>query len=163
MTYFTLKECNDIIELFSKLQVTQRDETPRRISYEFCSIPFSKEYIWIFNVFNSFLEDSFDIKVVKNLDTIHLFKYSVGDKFLKHKDIYYPGQVYNVGVNLNDNYKGGDFVLYEPYQIIPKHAGKLYTFKNTVQHEVIEVTEGIRWSLIGFYFYDHLNITPPII
>ena len=43
MTYFTLEECNNIIEIFSKLPATRRDETPRRISYDFCSIPFSKE------------------------------------------------------------------------------------------------------------------------
>lgn len=163
MISFSLDQCKDIIDLTHKLPVTNRDESPRPISYQFCSIPHDEKYKWIFNTFNSFLEITFGVKVIKDLDTIHLFNYSIGDKFGKHRDIYYPGQVYNVGVNLNDDYEGGDFILHEPYTVVKKEAGKLYTFKNTIPHEVTEVTKGNRYSLIGFYFYDNLNINQAVL
>jgi predicted 2-oxoglutarate/Fe(II)-dependent dioxygenase YbiX len=76
----------------------------------------------------------------------------------------YKNQYFNIGVCLNEDYVGGDFVLYEPeYTILPKKTGEIYTFKHSYDHEVLEVTEGHRWSLIGFYFYEHLDFKKEIL
>lgn len=159
MIKFTKEECQKIINLSSVLLKNERDESPRPISYDFYSIGYNEESKWIFDRLNKYFTETTGIKVVKNLDAVHLFDYSVGDRFVRHSDIYYANQTHNIGVCLNDNYEGGDFVLYEPDHIIlPKKTGEIYTFKHSLEHEVLEVTEGHRWSLIGFYFYEHIDL-----
>lgn len=163
MISFTKDECEQIINLSNTLTKVQRDESPRPISYDFYSIGYTEDLKWIFDRMNSYFTESTGIKVIKNLDAIHLFDYSVGDKFARHRDTYYNGQVWNIGVCLNDNYEGGDFVLYNPNTTLQKKQGTIYTFKCTHEHEVMEVTKGNRWSLIGFYFYENLDLKPPLL
>ena len=164
MVSFNKQECDAIIKLSAKLQKTERNEYPRPISYNFYSIGWNQYMQWIFDRMDSYFTETTGIKVVKSLDAIHMFNYSVGDKFGRHRDIYYDNQIYNIGVSLNENYEGGDFVLHRPVpQILPKNTGSLYTFKHSLEHEVLEVTKGNRWSLIGFYFYEHLDLKPPLL
>lgn len=160
MIRFTNDECNSIVNLSSTLQRVERDESPRPISYDFYSIGWSESTKWIFDRLDLFFTQFTGIEVVKQLDAIHLFDYSIGDRFGKHRDVYYPGQIWNIGVCLNDDYEGGDFVLYSPYKTLPKVKGEIYTFECKQEHEVLEVTKGHRWSLIGFYFYENLNLKP---
>ena len=162
MVKFTQSECNDIISLSNIINGTYRDDSDRGISYTFYSIGLNESTKWIFDRFDLYLYNSLGISVIHQLDVIHLFKYSKGDKFCKHRDIYYKNQIYNVGACLNDDYEGGEFVLHEPeYMELPKETGTMYTFKHLLEHEVLEVTSGDRWSLIGFYFYEHLDLKKP--
>lgn len=163
MISFTKDECEQIINLSKTLKKVERDESPRPISYDFYSIGWNENTRWIFDRMDSYFTETTGIKVVKSLDAIHLFDYSVGDRFGKHRDIYYPGQVWNIGVCLNEDYEGGDFALYNPNKILPKITGSIYTFECKQEHEVLEVTKGNRWSLIGFYFYEHLDLKPPLL
>jgi hypothetical protein len=163
MISFTKYECEQIINLSKILPKVERDESPRPISYDFYSIGWNDETKWIFDRMDSYFTETTGIKVLKSLDAIHLFDYSVGDKFGRHRDTYYTGQVWNIGVCLNDDYEGGDFVLYNPNKTIPKIQGEIYTFECKHEHEVLEVTKGNRWSLIGFYFYEHLNLKPSLL
>jgi hypothetical protein len=164
MINFTKEECTQIISLSNTLPKNRRDESPRPISYDFYSIGFNSETDWIFKRMDEYLSSIIEVDVIKNLDAIHLFNYSKGDRFVRHRDIYYENQIYNVGVCLNDDYQGGDFILYEPeYKVLPKQIGEIYTFKHSYEHEVLEVVEGNRWSLIGFYFYDNLNLKKPLL
>ena len=159
MINFTKEECGKIISLSNVLEKNVRDESHRFISYDFYSIGCSDESKWIFDRLNLYFTDVTGLTVIKNIDSIHLFDYSAGDKFVRHSDIYYKNQYFNIGVCLNEDYVGGDFVLYEPeYTILPKKTGEIYTFKHSYDHEVLEVTEGHRWSLIGFYFYEHIDL-----
>jgi len=161
---FSELECNNIINLSNELTSTRRDESPRGIKYTFYSIGRNDNTNWIFDRLDSYLTETLEIKVVKQLDAIHLFDYEEGDLFSRHRDIYYENQIHNIGVCLNDDYEGGDFVLHEPtYTILPKKAGSIYTFKHSLEHEVLPVTKGHRWSLIGFYFYEHLDLKKPLV
>lgn len=164
MIKFTKQECDEIINLSKVLEKHERDEYPRAISYDFYSIGWNEDSKWIFDRLDDYFTDTTGIKVIKSLDAVHLFDYSVGDRFLRHSDIYYPNQIHNIGVCLNDDYEGGDFVLYQPeYRVLPKTTGEIYTFKHSYEHEVLEVTKGHRWSLIGFYFYEHLDLKKPLL
>jgi hypothetical protein len=165
MINFTKEECNTIINLSLELEGTNRDvtsknlERPREnISYTYYNIYKNEKVKWIFDRIEEYLLLDNDIKINKSFDVIHLHKYSSGNKFERHSDIYYPNQVLNVGVCLNDDYEGGDFILYNPTIIIPKKAGLIYSFKNTTEHEVKEITKGIRYSLILFLFKDNLRL-----
>lgn len=159
MIGFTKDECIQIINFSKTLLKVERNEYPRPISYDFYSIGWNQNTKWIFDRMDSYFTQTTGIEVVKQLDVIHLFDYSVGDRFVRHRDIYYDNQIYNIGVCLNNDYEGGEFVLYEPeYKILPKKTGEIYTFNHSYEHEVLEVTKGHRWSLIGFYFYKNLNL-----
>ena len=164
MISFTKSECDSIIELSSILEKTRRDESPQDIKYTFYSIGYNEQTKWIFHKLDSYFTETTGIKVLKSLDAIHLFDYQEGDLFLRHKDIYYENQIHNIGVCLNDDYEGGEFVIHEPtYTVLPKKTGTIYTFKHSLEHEVLRVTNGHRWSLIGFYFYEHLDLKKPSI
>jgi len=170
MIYFTKEECNTIINLSLELEGTNRDinskniERPREnISYTYYNIYKNEKVEWIFNRISDYLTQEKNIEIIKPFHIIHLHKYLTGNKFERHKDIYYPNQALNVGVCLNDEYDGGDFLLYNPTHIIPKKAGFIYSFKNTTEHEVKEITNGIRYSLILFLFEDNLKLKKNLI
>ena len=131
----------------------------KKIKYTHYQINRADETQWIFDKINLYLTKYKKIKILKSVDAIHMHSYSEGDEFMRHRDIYYEGQVLNVGVCLNDDYDGGDFVLYEPYEPLPKKQGSIYSFKNTREHEVLKITKGIRWSLIAFLFDEHIQIS----
>lgn len=162
-TYFNIEECNKIINFSSELKQVVRDDSDRGISYTFWSIGNNYKYRWIFDRFDRYLEESQNVKVTSQIDVIHLFKYTSGNAFTRHSDIYYTGQAYNVGSNLTDDYEGGDFLLYNPDLTLEKSRGKLYSFYHTREHEVTMITSGVRWSLIGFYFYDNIDKTRPLL
>lgn len=165
MIKFTKEECTSIINLSLELDGIKRDvnsknvERPREnISYTYYNIYKNKKVEWIFNKITDYLTHEKNIEVVNPFDVIHLHKYLSGNKFERHRDIYYPNQLLNVGVCLNDDYDGGDFILYNPTIIIPKKQGLIYSFKNTTEHEVKEITSGIRYSLILFLFKDNVRL-----
>lgn len=164
MTFFSINECEQIISLAPFLEEVYRNDKDRNISYTYWSIGNCTEYKWIFDRFDKFLIDHHPgLQVVKQLDAIHMFRYRTGDTFTRHKDIYYPNQLYNVGVNLTDSYEGGEFILYNPTVELPKKRGALYQFLHSREHEVLRIKNGERWSLIGFYFYDNFNISKPLL
>jgi hypothetical protein len=167
MIRFTEQECDDIISLSNTLKETIRDgenadvDRPRKnISYSFYTIERNSETQWIFDRLTDYLEKVDNIKVIKDLDVLHLHKYNEGNEFIKHRDVYYPDQARNIGICLNDNYEGGDFIVYEPKEILPKQKGSIYSFKNTRLHEVTKITKGVRWAIIGFLLYENLDIKP---
>jgi len=165
MISFTKEECTTIINLSLELEGTSRDginanvERPREnISYTYYNIFRNEKVEWIFNKITDYLIHEKNIEVITPFDVIHLHKYLSGNKFERHKDIYYPNQVLNIGVCLNHDYEGGDFILYNPTQSIPKKEGLIYSFKNTTEHEVKEITKGIRYSLILFLYKDNVRL-----
>lgn len=164
MISFTKNECDSIISLSNTLEKTHRDDYSGTIKYTFYSIGLNENTKWIFDKLDSYLTETLKIKVVKQLDAVHLFDYQEGDRFSRHRDVYYENQIHNIGVCLNDDYEGGDFVLHEPtYTTLPKNTGSIYTFKHSLEHEVLPIIKGHRWSLIGFYFYEHLDLKKPSI
>ena len=62
-----------------------------------------------------------------------------------------------MGVCLNDNYEGGEFILHNPEFFLPKKSGEIYTFPSARMHEVKEILNGERWSIIGFLHIDNLD------
>ena len=89
---------------------------------------------------------------------IHTF--GVGDYFSKHKDaisIHDKNRAYVVGVPLNSDYTGGEYILYEPDEILTKEAGVPYYFTSDRMHEIAKVESGIRKSALIFIYYEDLE------
>ena len=112
----------------------------------------------IFDRLFNYFTNTTGIKIKKELDIIHLHNYKQGNKFIKHKDNLYPTQIHNIGVCLNDDYVGGEFVLYEPDELLPKKQGELYTFESLRLHEVKKIESGERWSIIAFLHNENLEL-----
>ena len=170
MVCFSKEECDKIINLTLEIEGTHRDvnsktvERPReKISYTYYNIYRNKSVKWIFDKITEYLLVDQNIEIIKPFDIIHLHKYEAGNEFERHRDIYYPNQTLNVGVCLNDDYVGGDFILYGPEEVIPKVKGTIYSFKNTREHEVKKIESGLRYSLIIFLYRDNIKSKPNLI
>lgn len=164
MISFTKEECKKIIKLSDTLIGVIRDgananvdRPSESISYKYYNIYCDADTEWIFNRLYEYLEVEKNLKINNPCSVIHLHEYMEGNLFVKHRDVYYPNQVLNIGVCLNDDYEGGEFILYNPTEILPKEEGYIYSFKNTRYHEVTEITKGTRYSLIIFLYKDNLK------
>ena len=158
---FTKEECESIIYLSKNIEKKDSNlyfKNENDIKYNVWNIDRNKNTQWIFDRLLQYFTNTTLIKIKKELDIIHLHNYKPGNKFTKHKDDLYPTQIHNIGVCLNDDYTGGEFVLYEPYEILPKKQGEIYTFPSLREHAVKEITDGERWSIISFLHIDNLEL-----
>jgi hypothetical protein len=157
---YTKEECLDIINLSKELPIIKNDggyANSDTINYTGWQIPYHTKYEWIFDRMINVLTMNNNLNISNYPTHIGLHKYNVGDKFEKHKDTN-KNRMWAIGTNLNEEYKGGDFYLYEPTYLLPKEKGKIYYFESARYHEVTEIIEGHRWSLILFLCYHHLNL-----
>lgn len=89
---------------------------------------------------------------------IFVSKYEVGEGVGWHKDKptheydppYYNERVYNFSVCLNDNYTGGSLEVDE--SIVDTSVGTCTMFPVSAKHRVQPVTDGTRYSLIGWVY-----------
>lgn len=154
---FTKEEC-EIILLHNTTDITNWKMDDR--NYKSHSINYSDETKWIFNKLKLFFESETDVKIKNIKKQIHFHKYENGDWFGKHNDIR-DNRFYAVGVLLNDNFDGGDFIMYnQNEQIINKKVGNTYLFDVRIEHEITPITKGNRYSLLWFLQYEHIKLKP---
>jgi predicted 2-oxoglutarate/Fe(II)-dependent dioxygenase YbiX len=159
---FSTKECEDIINLTEELPSIQPYYSKNdnfKVGYSAWKISLNDDTRWIFEKISKFFMSKTNLKIRKELDVLYVHKYNVGQQFEKHNDTNYKTQIHNVGVCLNDNYDGGEFILYDPDEVIPKKQGEIYTFPSLQYHEVKEIKKGQRWSIIGFLHMENIEST----
>ena len=164
--HFTEEECLDIINLSNQLPVVKTDGGYKgldTINYTGWQIPYCEDSKWIFDrMINVFKVDNTRWNINKYPTHIGLHRYNIRDKFEKHKDDN-KNRMWGIGTNLNEEYEGGDFYLYEPAYLLPKKRGEIYYFQSTRNHEVLEILKGERWSLIMFLCLEHLSFKSTLI
>lgn len=109
---------------------------------------------WIFEKLLNWFQKVSGIKL-KETPTVNgmtLLNYRVGDFFMKHKDIY-PGfewRRWTINIQLDNQYKGGDYILYSGDKeiVLNKNIGNTIAYWAGTEHEVKEITEGERWSIV---------------
>ena len=112
----------------------------------------------LFDKLKKFFEEQADIQIKKNKEVIHFHKFVKDDWFGKHKD-FRDNRLYAVGVLLNDDFRGGDFKLYNPNEIIlDKVIGNTYLFDVRIDHEITPILQGERYSLLWFLQNEHIKI-----
>lgn len=161
---FSKNECESIINLSKYLRQINPygyniDNKKSNISYSVWVIERNNQTQWIFNKIHTYFEKETGLKIKKELDKIFIHKYTKGQRFTKHADTGYKTQIHNIGVCLNDNYEGGEFILYNPEFFLPKKSGEIYTFPSARMHEVKEILNGERWSIIGFLHINNLDFS----
>ena len=165
--FFTKEECEFIINLsktlikiepFGKYDLSSNG-TKNKVSYSVWSIDRNEKFQWIFDKIDGYFTYKTNLKIKKQLDKLYIHNYIKGQHFAKHTDSHYPTQIHNVGVCLNDNYAGGEFILYDPDYTLPKKQGEIYTFQSNRPHEVKKILNGERWSIIGFLHAENVEFT----
>jgi hypothetical protein len=164
--YFTPKECLDIINLSKILKVIKTDGGYLNngvVNYTGWQIPNIQNYKWIFDrMIGKLIMDNKNV-IVNNYPThIGLHKFNIGDKFTRHSDTN-KNRIWAVGTNLNEEYTGGDFYLYEPHKLLSKKRGEIYCFNSYTEHEITEIKTGERWSLILFLCFENLAFKKTLI
>ena len=166
---FSKEECDYIINLSKELN----EDTPYgykdvnkenvKISYSVWVINRNNKTQWIFDKIHTYFENKTNLKIKKELEKIYIHKYIEGQQFQKHTDTLYKTQIHNVGVCLNNDYDGGELVLYNPEEQLPKEIGNIYTFPSQRLHEVKKIIKGERWSIIGFLHFENIELNKTLI
>jgi hypothetical protein len=152
---FSKEECESIIS-YNETHITNWRMGDRK--YNSQPIIYSLETKWLFDKLKTFVETETNIKIIKIKEKIHFHKFIKGDWFGKHNDIR-DNRVYAVGVLLNDDFTEGDFKLYNPNEIIlNKVIGNTYIFDVRIEHEIIPILDGERYSLLWFLQNEHIKI-----
>jgi hypothetical protein len=157
---FTRDECKSIIDLSLHLPIKSTDgeyKNDPSINFTNWDIREDENTRWIYNRMLDFFSEKTGIQIETRPVGIGMLRYSVGDGFRRHSDTNFQGRAWNVGVNLNSEYEGGDFILYNPEIILPKIPGEIYCFESSREHEIKKITKGTRWSLILFIWGSHLS------
>jgi hypothetical protein len=177
---FNEEECN-LIKSYVKLQPTEFSKwfntgnffnfmdgnkliaTDSKTSYRVFIIQNTTETAWMFNKLLKWFSDvnnirlNYDNKV--ELCTLH--QYSIGDKFTKHVDLTkeFDTRRYNLGIQLDDSYEGGEYICWDDNDnevLISKQTGTALSYHGRIWHEIKEITNGERWSIVMPVHKHHL-------
>jgi len=156
---FTKSECSKILELIPTSTKANGNllynKNGVKASFDEYKIYDNKTNSWFLDIIKKFIYESVNLKTNElNLDS-NILSYTIGDRFSKHVDLS-PNdinpRIYTFGALLNDEFEGGELLVYENIdnQILTlnKLVGNCYIFESTIEHEVKEITNGIRNSLI---------------
>lgn len=127
--------------------------------YNVWDIPINEETIWFYDRIYTWFMLVSGVKIDKSIyfnnpNAAHkLHEYTIGDKFDLHidKNENNLDRIWNLGIQLNSNYKGGDYICYtennEPIYL-SKEIGNVVAYTSEVPHEICEILDGIRYSLV---------------
>jgi hypothetical protein len=150
---FTKEECDLIIkesktsvEFGIKIPIPKKDH-----EFDWFFIRPNDKTQWIFDKLYKYIETELGVKVTKQIERIMLNHYKVNGRFFAHQDEYHKNEVFTLVINLNENYEGGEFKLYNPEFTLNKKTGNAVLIDNKRVHEVLRVTSGERWSIVAFF------------
>ena len=163
---FTAEQCDEIIKIGTSSQMTPgtvgSNRTDSAARNCLCSAIEVKGNEWIFNALSSAAnlanEQYFGFDLTGFAEGITLLAYTTPDgKYETHVDCEYgsPVRKLSISVQLSNEaaYVGGDIVLTYASTVklyAPKIQGSLVAFPSYTLHEVKPVTEGTRYSLVGW-------------
>jgi predicted 2-oxoglutarate/Fe(II)-dependent dioxygenase YbiX len=107
------------------------------------------------------VESKLNLKLNSYDQKIMIMRYNENDYFLRHTDDDYAwgkNRYLVTGFHLNDDYEGGDYIVYNPYYLIEKEIGVPYVFESKTEHEVKKVTKGTRRSVIMFINHEDVIV-----
>ena len=161
MISFSKEECSEIINLSNTFEPKHSSTLFRRedFNYYYHVVIRNEQTQWIFDRLSIYLKTEYPMNKLNEMPEIYLHRYLIGNEFARHDDsTTHPDQLLNIGVCLNNDYEGGEFIAYDPFEVLPKVIGTIYTMKSDREHEVKKIESGERWSLILFLNKHHLNI-----
>lgn len=150
------KECNDLINYKNKVKQTLNDGGyPNRpdINYKQWTISRNEDLEFLFKRISSFVEEKFNVTITNFNEDAWIYQYEINDGYVMHTDNALSRR-FTIGVQLNDDYKGGDLMVdYNKERIIvDKEIGNCYIFESNLLHGVSPITSGERYNFLTFMF-----------
>ena len=141
-----------------------------QLSYNVYVVPNNENTNWIFERLMDWFSKVSGIKrnTAQKIPHFTLQKYSIGDRFHRHIDLTesHPNRRYNIGVQLNNEYEGGEYVFWDSNEnegMFSKEVGNALAYNCKVPHEIKKITNGERWSLVMPIAHWHLLETKNLI
>jgi hypothetical protein len=129
--------------------------TKTKISYRVFVIKNTLETEWMFSKLLEWFSDVNGIKINydNKVELCTLHQYGIGDAFSRHKDLMkgFDSRRYNLGIQLNDSYEGGEYMCWDDTNnevLISKQTGTALSYHCRISHEIREITNGERWSIV---------------
>lgn len=127
--------------------------------YNVWDVPINEETFWFYDRIYSWFINVSGVKIDKEIyfkteGAAHkLHEYQVGDKFDLHIDRNEDNldRIWNLGIQLNSGYVGGDYVCYNQNNEeihISKKIGNVVAYTSDTLHEIKEITDGVRYSMV---------------
>jgi predicted 2-oxoglutarate/Fe(II)-dependent dioxygenase YbiX len=153
---FTKEECDYIIGLKNKYP--QQGDNGRweefdDFRYKFHTLEYASDIDWIIKRLCDFFEFKMGLTIFIRPTKLNLHHYTRGDEFGKHIDTGSPIKEWNVGIVLNEDFEGGDYVIFDKNNnpvIIDKKIGNVCIYQSQTPHQVTPITNGERWALAMF-------------
>lgn len=164
---FTKEECQTIIDYHMVYNQPISNIYPQRVldgdnkvknpegGYEYHTYFILKDdrTEWFFNRIINWFSKNADLELNEELKYCTLHNYKTGHFFKKHIDVNttYKSRRWNLGIQLNDTYEGGEYVLWDTNNVenhISKEVGTSLFYHCRVPHEIKEITNGERWSIV---------------
>jgi hypothetical protein len=153
---FTKKECDYIIELknqYPLLGDNGRWDEFDDFRYKFYSLEYSTDIDWIIKRMCDYFEKEMNLHIFHRPTKLNLHHYTIGDEFGKHIDTGSPIKEWNVGIILNEDFEGGDYIIFDENDnsiSIDKKIGNVCIFQSQIPHQVTPITKGERWAIAMF-------------
>jgi|APCry1669191515_1035360.scaffolds.fasta_scaffold02596_2 PKHD-type hydroxylase len=171
---FTKEQCESIIQIGKESIQPGMVHNTYNSNIRNCGISWipeieTSQWIWdsCISKSNEINHKNYNYKLVM-LKNLQFTKYTEGQFFKKHIDKTFdeilvrklsftvllsePNSYTGGDLCLYEEYTGGDLSLYEnsPKTMVPNIQGSINFFSSTVLHEVLPVTSGTRYSLVGW-------------
>lgn len=153
---FTNEECEKIIQLKNKYPLlgdNGRWEEFDNFKYKYYALNDYDDVWWIINRLCNFFELEMGLHIFHRPKILNLHHYTIGDEFGKHIDTGTPIKEWNVGIILNNDFDGGDYIIFDENDtpiVIDKKRGNVCIFQSQIPHQVTPLTNGERWAIAMF-------------
>jgi hypothetical protein len=165
---FTKEECDYIINLKNKYRLNhyrRLDENgvlyePENFKNKYYLLEHTTDIDWIIKRLCDHFEKEMNLHIFFRPTKLNLHNYKIGDEFGKHIDTGNPLKEWNVGIILNEDFEGGDYVLYDENDnsiVIDKKIGNVCIFQSQTVHQVTPVLDGERWAIAMFLHKFRMN------
>jgi len=166
---YSKKECTDIIKYSGTytdtdnyfkgnhfiLEQNKINFLNNPTSYKVFVIPRNSKTDWMFSKILTWFKSINQIPkgFIEDVTSCTLHRYSVGDEFTLHVDVNTscPDRVYNLGIQLNSDYTGGEYICIDKTDnevILNKETGTAVGYSCNVPHKINKITRGERWSIV---------------
>jgi hypothetical protein len=155
---FTKEECERIIGLknvYPLLGDNGRRDEFEDFRYKYYTLKYASDIEWVLKRMCDFFEKEMKMPIFLKPTKLNLHHFTVGDEFGKHIDTGNPIKQWNVGLILNEDFIGGDYIIYDENDnpiVIDKKVGNVCIYQSQIPHQVTPVIEGERWSIAMFIY-----------
>ena len=158
---FTKEECDIISQLKNKYKLNHYKSLdsngvlyePHNFKNKYYLLDYGEDVNWIIKRLCDYFEDVIKLHIYFRPTKLNLHNYKIGDEFDKHIDTGDPIKEWNIGIILNEDFEGGDYVLYDENDnpiVIDKKIGNVCIYQSQTFHQVTPITNGERWAIAMF-------------